>query len=257
MPKSRSVEEDIEGFCGWPFLLELIKAAPNPFLQGLMATLFETGGRISEVLALRRENILLSLPEMVTTVPDVIIVNQMPLLKHFKKTGKRTKWKCADHCLKRWDQQPSQQDYKIHKVVQYRGWITEPVKDFRTLPIRMDEPLAPILLSWVQTCKTDLLFPLNRSTAYVRIQKIGAKFDQDIPFCNIRTPQVYNHWFRSERACQLSFDYGFDDRDLDEFFGWSQPSRPWSRLNWIRLAKQMGVRVEISPRFNTEINEVE
>lgn len=256
MPKARSVEQDVEGFCGWPFLLELIQTASTPFLQGLMAALFETGGRISEILALRRDNVLLSHPNTVKTDPDIIIVNNMILLKRFKRVGKTTKYKCVGHCRKRWDQKPSPEEYKIHKIKKYKGWITEPLKDFRTFPIRMDEPLTPFLVSWIKACKTKLLFPLNRSTAYVRIQKIGKKLDRDIPFCNIRSGQIYDHWFRAERACQLSFDYGFDDRDLDEFFGWKERkprmSRRYASLAWIGLARKMGVKVEISPRFEKE-----
>lgn len=256
MPKERSVEEDVEGFCGWPFLLQLVQVAPTPFLQGLMAALFETGGRISEVLALRKENIVLS-QSNVKTVPDVIVVSHMPLLKRFKKVGKVKKWKCAGHCRKRWADQPTQEEYQVHKIEEYEGWITQPVKEFRTFPFRADEPLAPFLTSWIKHCKTDYLFPLNRSTAYVRIQKAGAKLNQEIPFCNIRSGQIYDHWFRAERACQLSFDYGFDDRDLDEFFGWKERkprmSRRYSSLAWIGLARKMGVTVEISPHFNTEV----
>ena len=42
----------ISHFCGWDTLLNLIRSCPNILLQGLIATLFETGGRATEVLSL-------------------------------------------------------------------------------------------------------------------------------------------------------------------------------------------------------------
>jgi len=98
--RTRSVDKDIHGFCGWEFLVELFEAAPSAFMQGLMAALFGTGGRISEVLALCKWNIDTALH------PDVVVVKQMPLLKRFEKVGEVAKWKCVGHCKKRWTEQP-------------------------------------------------------------------------------------------------------------------------------------------------------
>ncbi|MBA7491953.1 hypothetical protein ES702_02501 [subsurface metagenome] len=242
MTKSRSVQEDIQAFCGWDFLLKLINAAPSLFMQGLMAALFGTGGRISEVLALRKLNIDLSLH------PEVVVVKQMPLMKRFEKVGKVTKWKCVGHCNKRWKEKPTPVEYSTHKIEEYEGWITKSVEDNRTFPIRLDEPLTSYLVDWYKTVrrKNELLFPIKRSAAFVKIRNVGRKLDADIPFCSIRSPLLYGHWFRAQRACQLAFEYGFDNEDLERFFEWKErkPSMAehYASLGWIGLARKMGVK---------------
>jgi len=243
VPRVRSVDKDIHGFCGWEFLLELVEAAPSTFMQGLMAALFGTGGRISEVLGLCKWNI------DTTLHPDVVVVNQMPLLKRFEKIGEVAKWKCVGHCRKRWTEKPTQDEYQEHKIKKYKGWVTKPIVDHRTFPIRVSEPLTKYLVDWCEEVKgpLDVLFPLKRSAAFVRIRNIGEELDQDIPFCDIRSSLVYLHWFRSERACQLAFDYGFDREDMNEFFEWKErkPSmaEKYASLGWKGLARKMGVQV--------------
>lgn len=243
MPRARSVKKDVHGFCGWEFLLELVEAAPTAFMQGLMAALFGTGGRISEVLALCKWNIDTALH------PDVVVIKQMPLHKRFEKVGEVAKWKCKDHCMKRWDKKPTPEVFAEHNIKKYKGWVTKPIIDQRTFPIRISEPLTKYLVSWCQEVKgpLDVLFPIKRSAAFVRIRNIGEELDQDIPFCDIRSPLVYLHWFRAERACQLAFDYGFDREDMNEFFQWKERRQSmaerYASLGWIGLARKMGVQV--------------
>lgn len=243
MPKERSVEKDVDGFCGWPFLEDLIDTASTPFMKALIAALFETGGRISEVLGLRRWNVDLTLHK------DVAVIKNMPLLKRFKTTGKGTKYKCVGHCKKRWDVKPSLLEYQIHDVREYQGWITEPIKDHRTFPIRLDEPLTPFFIKWVKTVRKpkDPLFRIERAAAYVRVRKVGKELNTSIPLATIRSSQLYAHFFRAERACQLAFDYGFTDNNLDRFFGWKERmprmSKRYASLGWIGLARRMNVDV--------------
>jgi len=234
----------VDGFCGWPFLVELVEAAPNAFMQGLMAAMFETGGRISEVLSLSTWMVDPSLCD------KVLVIKQMPLLKRFKKVGDVTKWKCVGHCKKRWNERPTPQEFEEHRIKEYVGWVTEPIKDQRTFPIRMDEPLTPYFKEWWEKrmkTKEKLLFPIKRSAAFVRIRNVGRKLDRDIPECNIRSPLIYDHWFRSERACQLHSEYGFLEDALKEFFGWKERkiSGPewYARLGWKGLARRMGVQL--------------
>ena len=51
----RSVLE-IESFCGWDYLLNLIDKCEWLRDKALVSTLFETGGRVSEVLKLKTSN---------------------------------------------------------------------------------------------------------------------------------------------------------------------------------------------------------
>lgn len=243
MVKERSVDKDVEGFCGWPFLQKLVEAAPSHFMQALISAQVETGGRISEVLALRKWNIDLSLHK------EVAVVKHMLLLKRFAKVAEVKKWKCKGHCHKRWISKPAASEFRIHKIVEYVGWITKPLREFRTFPFRLDEPLAAYFISWWKKVKRDkdLLFPIKRSAAFVRVRDVGKELNKPIPLANIDSNQIYDHFFRAERACQLAFDYGFDKDDLDEFFGWKKRqlrmSDKYASLGWIGLARKMGVKV--------------
>lgn len=243
MPKSRNVKDDVDDFCGWPFLLELIETASTPFMQGLIAALFGTGGRISEVLALQKRNV------DTTLHPEVVVVQQMPLLKRFEKDKQKSviKWKCDGHCNKRWNKMPTPTEFREHKIKAYDGWITKPILDHRTFPILQVELTTPYFTSWCETVKKGLLFPIKRSAAFVKVRAVGRKLDADIPFCNIRSPKLYCHWFRAERAYQLAFDYGFDRTDLEVFFDWKErkPSMAahYASAGWISLAKKMGAKV--------------
>ncbi len=243
MPRTRSVEKDVEAFCGWEFLVELVEAAPTAFMQGLIAALFGTGGRISEVLGLRKWHVDLGLHK------DVVVIKQMPLLKRFEKVGEVAKWKCVGHCRKRWTERPTQDEYREHKIKKYKGWKTKPIADQRTFPIRISEPLTQYLVAWCEEVKgpLDFLFPIKRSAAFVRVRNVGKELDKDIPFSNIRSPLIYDHWFRAERACQLAFDYGFDKEDMNEFFQWKERRQSmadrYTSLGWIGLARKMGVQV--------------
>lgn len=243
MPQYRSVKDDVEGFCGWSFLLDLVNEADTLLMKGLIATLFETGGRISEVLSLRKWNFETELN------PEVVVVKQMPLLKRFEKVGTVKKWKCVKHCDIRWTTKPRPEEYEKHNIKEYEGWLTKPVRDQRTIPIRVSEPLTEHLMNWLDEVKqgSDRLFPLHRSAAFVQVRAVGRRLDEDIPLCNIRSPLLYDHWFRSERACQLAFDYGFNRDDMNEFFQWKErrPSMAerYSSLGWIGLARKMGVKI--------------
>jgi len=55
--KQRGVEKDIEAFCGWRFLLDLVDVAPNVFLKGLISGLFLTGCRVSELIELKKSQL--------------------------------------------------------------------------------------------------------------------------------------------------------------------------------------------------------
>ena len=241
--KSRSVARDVDAFCGWPFLEKLVGSAGSSFMQGLMAGMFGTGGRISEVLTLRKWNVDLSLH------PDVVVVKQMRLFKRFERIGTVTKWKCKGHCSKRWSKKPSAEEAEGHKVRKYKGWITKPVLDYRTFPIRVDEPLTRYFTAWYGEVKgsKSLLFPTDRVQAFLKVRDVGIELNMDIPFSNIHSKDLYDHWFRAERACQLAFDYGFTKDDLHEFFRWKKRepdmAERYASLGWKGLARKMGVKV--------------
>ena len=55
-PYRRESVLNLEGFIGWPRLLRIVEEAGSPRNKAFLATLFETGGRVSEVLRLKIEN---------------------------------------------------------------------------------------------------------------------------------------------------------------------------------------------------------
>lgn len=201
MPKTHRVDEDVQEFCGWPELMRIIHSAKPGRDQALIAATFLTGGRISEVLLLKRGNFDLSNKE-------ILIVKSMPVLKRFKKVGERI-------------------------VDGKKKWITEKQLAYRTFPIVRKETAVPVLENWLKRFrhKDEQLFDVNRVKAFLIIRALGK--------------DLYPHWFRAQRACQLAYDYGFDVHDLMDFFQWKdiRITMHYSSLGYKGLAKRMGVKV--------------
>jgi len=207
-----NVKDYIDEFCGWSALKELISYAGDLRNSAFFASLFETGGRVGEVLPLVKENFIVS--------PDrgIIIVRDMSLEKRYKKLEEilspdgKTRWKTQ----------------KLHTRR----------KDF---PIVIAEPLTSILIEYLDTVKEGLLFPspymdndpLSRSWAYKEVRRIDKLLPSDLKErlglnkCFLVDGQktsepihLWLHWFRSQRASQLVRDYGFEVIDLLKFFSW-------------------------------------
>ena len=139
----RSVQE-IESFCGWDYLLNLVDKCGWLRDKALISTLFETGGRVSEVLKLKAENF---------EVKDkFIIVKGMPVLKRYRKTGEYVN-----------------EDGKTK-------WITKKTMGYRTFPIPLKEPLVPYMIEWLDYVKNGQLFRISR----VQVYRILRKIDSDI-----------------------------------------------------------------------------
>ena len=120
-------------------------------------------------------------------------------------------------------------------------WKTEPEPTTRgTFPIRLDEPLTPFMLNWIEQCE-DYLFPSPKQTrkqpylSNTRVYQI------------VKSLGVNPHWFRAQRACQLASEYGFDLHQLLEFFKWKrqETAARYASLGWQDLAKQMKPRSEL------------
>jgi len=214
-----SVETDIKEFCGWDFLLGIIRECENtPYSfdreyfvkrdKGLITALFLTGGRVIEVLELRKRNFELDDPEW-------IIVRGMRVAKRYKKIG----------------------EY-MDKEGNTR-WITETKFEPRgRFPIPRKEPLVPYLLDHLNQVD-DYLFPSPKTTkkrphmtttrAYQIVNNVGKRLGV----------HLYDHWFRAQRACQLAEEYEFELHDLLDFFGWKhiETARRYSRLS-TRTLKQ-------------------
>lgn len=216
-----SVEKDVKSFCGWSRLQEIVDAAGSVGHNslrnvGFTAALFCTGGRVSEVLLLK--------PSMISVykgcTPKLIMFENMPLLKRYKKL--------SDFL-----------DDKGHK-----RYKTERIEATRDFSFRIDEPLVNPMLKWVIHAlenKCEWLFPspyttkpLTRKWAYQLIDKIGDRVGLEL----------WPHWFRSQRACQLASEYDFREASLLEWFEWEkwETAKKYAKLGPLGLAKKMGVK---------------
>jgi integrase len=222
-----SIEKEVEDFCGWDFLLKILQACCDDFERALVATLFETGCRASELVLLRRSHFLLDVH------PKLIVMDGVPVVKKYEKIG---------------------------EIIDSKGkkrWITRKREAYRTFPIRRDEPLVKPMLDWVLRIRSGPIFPQLLEVSNPRhrllyiIRTIGRRMEdmgiERVPFSRIPPSKLHPHWFRDQRVRQLKYDYGFQPLDLAAFFRWEVPQlaviRIYGMPGWRELALRMGVRV--------------
>lgn len=204
--KRHSVKRDVEEFVGWKKLTKLLDS-PRKRDSAFGVTCFLTGGRVSEVRMLHRDNFNLNNPK-------VVLVTKMRVLKRFHREL---------------DQETG--DKVVVKDLVYR----------KTFPVKRTEPLVQILEEWLQT-HTEHLFPTNRGSepylgrtmAYNIVRRLG----------NSLGLWIYPHWFRAQRASQLRLEYNFDTLDLMEYFAWEdvKTATRYAKMGWQGLATKMGVK---------------
>ena len=216
--KKHSVDRDVTQFCGWPLLKDIVGTVSNNQRNaGFVATMFNTGGRVSEVLALK--------PSMFSIykgcVPKLVVVSGMPLLKRYEKTGDYLDENGKKH-------------YHTKRINAIRNKFS----------MRVDEPLIKPMLLWVIEAlknRYEYLFPspykteqpLSRTWAYQLIRKTGDSLGV----------YLYNHWFRAQRASQLASEYDFKEGNLLEWFMWEkwETAKKYCKLGPLGLGKRMGV----------------
>ena len=215
--KSIAATEEVLSFCGWDYLMRLIDYCKWSFERSLLSALFETGGRVSETIETGKSCFDFN------AHPDVVVMRLMPLKKRWRR------------------------DEKTGKTIR--------LKDFRTIPIRRDEPLTRHMEEWVSSCSIDPPFGVSRNKAFLVVRGIGKRLGRE-PIPNTlkkdKTRPLYSselapHILRVERASQLAEDYGFDVFSLNQFFGW-KPKRAsmaekYASMGWKGLARAMGVEV--------------
>jgi integrase len=229
------VRDYSEEWIGYQPLLELIELAGTPREQAFLSALFLTGGRVSEVLALKKSMFEIRKRER------VIVVRNMPLLKRYKKLQeiKDGGGKCK--------------------------WVTQKIEARRKpFPILLKEPLVPYLLNWIEAIPEEdgLLFPspyrvgkpLSRFWAYYTIRRLDeavspelkGKLGLDKPFVVdgkvVKDKlHLWLHFFRSQRACCLVSEYGFQLHELLDYFSWEhiQTAMGYAKKGWRGLAEKM------------------
>jgi integrase len=217
--KRASVERDVTEFVGFEKLIELVGQLDKSN-RALFAGAFLTGGRISEVLKLRRENFIM--------MEKLIRVRKMPLLKQYSKT-------------ERWIEQVSERPanvlrrlYTFDPATQMwwrRRFKTERREEFRReFAFPADEPLATILIQHLSKIESGLMFDATRQGAWRALRKIG----------------IYPHWLRAQRASCLIAFWGFSMEQMMEWMGWKGlvSAMRYGRMGWRRLADMFqGVQI--------------
>lgn len=225
MKAHRSVKTENLPFVGWSYLVKLVERARD--LGGLqlaafVAALFEGGWRISEVVesrhgtyaevtGLKPENIRVYEGRGMLRFVDVVVEKKYSKLKGSgyvcHETGKH---------VDRFGRPKSGVWDESHRHFATERRKGEEVK--RSCPVPLFEPLIPPILEYKdKVAEGDYLFPFDRFKAWRYIVKID--------------PEVWPHWFRSQRASQLGASpdladrdlrgYGFSDRALTNWFSWT------------------------------------
>jgi hypothetical protein len=122
-------------------------------------------------------------------------------------------------------------------------YTTEKVNARRNdFSIRLDEPLAAPMVEWIKNSEGGYLFPspvragpLTRQWAYWLVREAGKLVGR----------HLYDHWFRAQRASQLTSEYGLKKMGLLEWFEWEkyETAKQYTKLGPLGLAREMGVQV--------------
>ena len=260
-----SVGKDVKTFCGWDILLKLIEACNNPLEKALISFLFETGGRVSEVLSLTID--MFSVIE--ETKPPIIIVSGMPLRKRYRKIGEYFQCIKCESIVERETtcSECGSTDLK-------RRFKTELKDEVRNdFSIRTDEPLSQIMLQHLKDvketrdskkekverkCRREKRKPSNEELSYIEQAKFLFLNPQTMkPFSRKWSYNVlrrsgeqigeyfYNHRLRSERASHLG--RSLKAESLLEWFTWEkwETAKVYSRKGPEKLAEEMGVELKL------------
>jgi len=249
--KRHSVKRDIKrtrGFIGWPKIVAHVEAVKEVDVYAprqkrnvaFVATLFETGGRIGEVLALKPEFFNFRYD----TDPPITIVNGMLLEKRYEKTGEYISCTSCHQENEKWTRECIGCGRDLLTYGQ-RRYITRTFKDTvrNEFTIRLDEPLAPLMVEWIKDCKGEWLFPsprgrrptLSRQWAYGLVRSVG----------DVVGRYLYDHWFRAQRASHLAREYSMGEMILSEWFSWEkfETAQIYTKLGWKGQAQKMNVKI--------------
>ncbi len=218
----RSVEHDVTQFDGWQQLYKMCRKLELGRDQALFAATFSTGGRIREVLNLRKENF-----EVGYENGKYLLVKNMMLEKRYLKTSEYVEW------IETLPANRLRRLYKFDnekKQFSRRRFETEKIKAYRSpFVMPMTEPFIPLFLNQIESADPFLFKgrdgdkPLTRWAAYKIIVKTG----------------TYPHYLRGQRASCLIAFYGMTMESMMEWMGWEEigTARHYARMGIKGLAK--------------------
>jgi len=190
----RSIE-DVPTWIGFDKLLDYYNQSSTDEHKKIFCALFETGGRVSEVIQLKKE--------MFEWNAEALNILKMSVLK-----------------------------YRKHKT--------------RDVLIPRDDldPLVEDLISFVEDCKTEYLFPrrtpltgalipdkhASRTWMYLKVREIS--------------DDLWDHWFRAMRASYFVYVRKFDPFDLQEWFEWKSMDMAghYVKVTQREIADKLGIK---------------
>jgi hypothetical protein len=234
-----NVKDFSEEWVGYKPLLKLVDLAEKPREKAFLSCLFLTGGRVSEVLNLRKNNFEIRPSE------NLIIVRGMRLLKRYRKI--------------------KELNFTNIRGETIRKWVTQKIEKTRKpFPILLSEPLIPFLLNWIESIPEENAYlfpspyrenrPLSRFWAYRQIRELDKKVNPELrEKLGLSKPLIVNgklvsdklhlwlHWFRSQRACCLVSEFNFQLHELLDYFDWQsvEVATRYGKRGWRGLAQKM------------------
>jgi len=255
---------DVSFFAGWDYLIDLVeqtrevlnkkfpkrigwlsydknKAGRPPreitendvlMHQAFISTLFLFGARIREIIGLYgKNNEEISPPLKKSNIrldisPDRIYVENLPVLKHYKKVDYDILY--SDKPVVSSSREFLWHYNKERKIFERKIWLTRRLYKTRTFFFPKDEPLVKYLLGWLNICEDETVFKYGYNYWYnfivsldPMIEKYGSRVREFMPTDKSMKPRnIYPHWFRAQRASQLALEYSFSLHRLLEWFGW-------------------------------------
>jgi len=220
----RMAVTNLQGWLGWTPFMKLVGLSKGSRERAFICASFATGGRITEVLALRKSNF------EVLKDQGIVLIKGMALKKRYRKVEAITKEDGS------------------------KGWLTEPVlKSRAAFPIVMAEPTTGIVLDWLGGIQ-DLLFespyrdgPLSRFWGYNVLRELDRGIDPRLreELGLTKGMHLWPHMLRSLRASQLNEDYSLGLEELLSFYSWESlvTARRYARKSWRSLASLMSGKV--------------
>ncbi len=227
-------------FVGWEEIQRVVDYTDSFLYKELIGYLFETGGRVSEVLSLMTRNFRLR----TDTEPNILVVGAMPLHSRKKdlsnvmvecsRCGVLNVVSSSDEC---WN--CKEKGLLALRWYEDRGWQ----RMRKPFPINCNDPLAPIILESLKRHreKGEWLIFRNRYTrknytrgwAWAVLKKLG---DETGIY-------LYPNRLRQWRACQLS--KFLSEKELMEWFTWRNVNvaKHYTESGSLGLAESLGVDI--------------
>lgn len=202
-------QEKYSGFCGWSKITNTVNNIRSKEAKNIFVGIFMLGARAMELPTLRRRQITLDYDDVNMMIHGMLVEKQRAK-KYLKDDSDR-------YIL----DEKNRRKYEL---------ISK--KDYRTFPVRRDNPLSKIFIEHIEKFdENEILYPFTYGQISYRINLIGVKlpdgyYKKGWWYYAREFGEWWPHRIRAERACQLRRNHKYDQQDLMDFFGWKTVDMP-------------------------------